>query len=148
MRMISLTNRQLHLWKLRRSGLRTSEIASRLGISRQAVHKGLKVVEAKVYKALISAAMASRVEIRRVDVEKGLLVGWSPWLGVDVYITFSAKNGVQIWFKHEGSCRKCPLREDCKRILLSEAEERGIALPEDLEPSQLAELLFEKLLEG
>ena len=82
-------------------------------------------------------------------MEKGLLVGWSPWLKVDVYILFSAKNGVQIWFKHEGNCRECPLRDDCRSLLLDEAEERGITLPkgEDIEPSQLAKMFFKKLLE-
>ncbi|MCD6510780.1 MAG: hypothetical protein J7L11_10400 [Thermoprotei archaeon] len=147
--MMPLTDRQLSLWRLKRSGLRISEIAARLGISRQAVHKGLRAVEAKIYRALVSAAMASKVEIRNIDVEKGLLVGWSPWLKVDVYILFSAKNGVQIWFKHEGNCRECPLRDDCRSLLLDEAEERGIMLPkgEDIEPSQLAKMFFKKLLE-
>ena len=148
--MLHLTSRQLSLWKMRRSGLSISEIASRLGISRQAVHKGLQAIDAKVYRALTSAAEAAKVEIRRVNVEKGLLVGWSPWLKTDVYITFSARNGVQIWFRHEGDCRSCPLRSDCRRVLLGEAEERGIELPrsEEVEPSQLAEILFQKLLEG
>lgn len=41
-----LTPRQFTLWKMKRSGLSISEIASRLGISRQAVHKGLQAVEA------------------------------------------------------------------------------------------------------
>ncbi len=148
--MLTLTSKQLLLWRLWSSGLNISEIAARLGISRQAVHKSLRVVEAKIYKSLISAAVASKVEIRRIDVKKGLLVGWSPWLQVDVYITFSARNGVQIWFKHRGNCRSCPLRSDCRNILFGEAEERGIILPRDesIEPSQLAEIFFKKLLEG
>jgi transcriptional regulator len=147
--MFVLTDRQLLLWRMRLRGMSISEIASRLGISRQAVHKGLQAAENKVYKALVSVAAASKIEVRRIDVEKGVLVGWSPWLKTDVYITFSSRNGVQIWFRHEGDCKTCPLREECIRILLSEADERGIKLPspDEMEPSQLADILFEKILE-
>lgn len=147
--MISMTSKQLVLWKLKREGLSISEIAARLNISRQAVHKSLQAIEAKVYKALTSAATSTKVEIRRIDIGKGILIGWSPWLKTDVYITFSAKNGVQIWFKHEGNCLECPLRSDCKRVILEEAEERGIELSENenLEPSRLIELFFRKVLE-
>jgi len=130
-------------------GLTASEIASRLGVSRQAVHKGLQAVENKVYRALISAAVASKIEIKRVDARRGVLVGWSPWLKTEVIITFSARNGVQIWFRHKGDCRECPLRDECIRILRGEAEERGIRLPgaEGMEPYQLADILFKKILE-
>jgi len=146
----TLTFRQFTLWKMKRSGLSISEIASRLGISRQAVHKGLQAVEAKISRALILTAKASRIEIRRIDLERGFLVGYSPGLNVDVYVTFSYSNGVQIWFKHEGNCRECSLRENCKRIIVNEAKERGIELPnvESMEPSELAEILFRKLEAG
>ena len=144
-----LTERQLLLWRMRMKGMSLSEIASRLGISRQAVHKGLQAAENKVYKALVSAAAASKIEVRRIEVEKGILVGWSPWLRTYVYITFSSRNGVQIWFRHEGDCKACPLRDECMRMLLSEAEERGIKLPspDEMEPIQPADILFEKILE-
>ena len=144
--MIHFTEKQLSLWRLRRDGLSISEIASKLGISRQAVHKGLQSVDAKIYRALTSAAASAKIEIKRVDVEKGLLIGWSPWLKSDVYMTFSAKNGVQMWFEQEKDCGSCPFRSDCLRILREEAEERGIELPKDEEPSRLAKVLFQRLL--
>lgn len=145
-----LTHKQFTLWKMRRSGLSASEIASRLGISRQAVHKGLQAVEAKISKALISTARSSRIEIRRIDLNKGFLVGYSPGLNVDVYVTLSYSNGVQIWFRHRGNCKECSLRENCKRIIFNEARERGIELPdvEGIEPSELAEILFKSLEVG
>ncbi len=146
--MLQLTDRQLSLWRMRQRGLSISEIASRLGVSRQAIHKNLQAVENKIYRALISAAAASKVEIRKIDARKGILIGWSPWLKTEVYITFSSRNGLQIWFKHEGDCKTCPLRDDCIRILVNEAEERGVRLPIDagLDPSKLAEIFFNKLL--
>ncbi|RLF17965.1 MAG: hypothetical protein DRJ68_07175 [Thermoprotei archaeon] len=145
-----LTPKQLQLLKLWSEGLSLSEIALKLGVSRQAVHKGIQAAEAKVYRILVSAAKASKIEIRSVDAKRGFLVGWSPWLKSEVYITLSVKNGLQIWFKHEADCSSCPLREDCKRILLGEMEERGIRVEgaEDMEPSKLADELFSRLKEA
>lgn len=148
--MISLTDRQVLLWRLKRRGLSLGEIAKELGVSRQAVHKGLRVVEGKIRGALLSTAKACRIDVREVDAKRGYLWGWSPWMSTEVYVTFSAKNGVQVWFRHEADCRNCPLQEECRRILLSEAEERGIDLrdDEDVEPSELAEEFFSKLVVG
>jgi len=145
--MMGLTKRQAVLWRLRSLGFSVSEIARRLGISRQAVHKNLQAIESKVYRGLISTANTIRIEIRKIDIEKGYLVGWSPGLNMDVYITFSTKNGIQVWFKHEGECRKCPLRDECRKIILSEAIERNIELPKepDIEPTKLADIFFKKL---
>jgi hypothetical protein len=143
--MVELTDKQLILWKLKQNGLGLTEIASLLRVSRQAVHKGLQSVETKIYRALIDAAKANRIEIRKIDTEKGFLAGWSPEFRVDVIVTFSAKNGIQVWYRHKGDCKSCSMREECKAILLSEAEERGITLPDD-EPSRLAEVMFKELL--
>jgi predicted transcriptional regulator len=143
--MIELTQRQIDLWRLSVRGLSLSEIASALKISRQAVHKGLQSLETKIYKALIGVAKANRIEIREINAKKGYLVGWSPEFGVEVIITFSAKNGVQVWFRHKGDCKNCSMREECRRILLNEAEERGIELKED-EPCKMAEELFRRIL--
>ena len=138
------------LWRLKILGLGGSEIARRLGISRQAVYKNLRIIESKIYKGLISTASLIKVEIRKIDIENGYLVGWSPGLNMDVYITFSTKNGFQVWFKHEGECSKCSLRDECRRIILSEARERNISLPTDpdVEPTELADIFFKKLLGG
>ena len=64
--MIDLTERQIVLWKLKLKGLSPSEIAVNLNISRQAVHRALKSIESKVYKALIGVAKANRIEIREI----------------------------------------------------------------------------------
>ncbi|MHC1628746.1 MAG: hypothetical protein ACXQTI_07950 [Candidatus Nezhaarchaeales archaeon] len=144
-----LTSKQFELLKLWSKGLSLSEIASKLDVSRQAAHKGIQIAEAKVYKALMSTAKASKIEVKKINAKKGFLVGWSPWLKNEVYITLSPRNGLQIWFKHEADCSKCTLRDDCKRILLNEMEDRGVNIEgaEDMEPSRLAEKLFSKLKE-
>ena len=144
--MVELTNKQLTLWRLKQSGLSLAEMASLLKVSRQAIHKNLQSVETKIYKALINAAKSNRIEIRKIDIDRGLLVGWSPEFRVDVIITFSTRNGVQVWYKHKGDCKNCSMREECKTILLNEAEERGLTITGG-EPSELAEELFKRLLE-
>jgi IS30 family transposase len=142
--MIDLTERQIVLWKLKLKGLSPSEIAVNLNISRQAVHRALKSIESKVYKALIGVAKANRIEIREINVEKGYLIGWSPEFRCDVFVTFSASNGVQVWYRHKGNCRNCKMRDECIRILMREAEERGLNI-EANEPCVMAEELFRKL---
>ncbi|MHC1637149.1 MAG: HTH domain-containing protein [Candidatus Nezhaarchaeales archaeon] len=75
-----LTSKQFELLKLWSKGLSLSEIASKLDVSRQAAHKGIQIAEAKVYKALMSTAKASKIEVKKINAKKGFLVGWSPWL--------------------------------------------------------------------
>ena len=85
-----------------------------------------------------------------MDPEKGFLLGRSPSFGMDALVTFSERNGIQVWYRGEGGCSECSWLSSCKKKLLIEAEERGIQLPEraeDIEPSKLAESLFKKIME-
>ncbi|RLI86193.1 MAG: hypothetical protein DRP01_04705 [Archaeoglobales archaeon] len=101
---------------------------------RQAVHRALKSIELKVYKALIGVAKANRIEIREVNAEKGYLIGWSPEFKCEVSVTFSTSNGVQVWYRRKGDCRNCGMREECKRILMRGVEERGLSVKADQVP--------------
>ena len=142
-----LTQRQYLFWRLRILGLSIIEIAKKFNISRQAVHKCLRSADAKIYNALTSVARANRVMIKKVDVRNGFLIGWSPIFKTEVFITYSFKNGVQVWFKHEGDCKNCSLRDECRSIILSEAKERNITLSNiNEEPTKLAEEFFNKLI--
>jgi hypothetical protein len=127
-----------------------------MDVTRQTVNKTFNAVDARVSKALLEAAQVNRVEISRVDPEKGFLLGRSPSLGMDVLVTFSDKNGILVWYRDEGGCSRakrcseCSWRRSCKQKLLIEAEDRGIPLPEaaaEMEPSQLAETLFTSIME-
>ena len=144
-----LTLKQRNIWSLFKKGLSQSDIANKFRISRQTVNKTLTTIRAKLSKALMEAARINRIEVRRIDPLKGILVGYSPDLNSEVVITFSAKNGIQVWYKHEGNCENCRMKEECMKILLSEAEERGIKLSEEdrsKKPSELAKILFSKIL--
>ena len=145
-----LTPRQRKYWGLRRSGATQAEISRKMGVVRQTVNKTFNAIDSSVSKALLEAAQINRIEISRVDTEKGFLLGRSPSFGLDALVTFSERNGIQVWYKGEGNCSECSWMNSCKQKLLIEAEERGIQLPEeaeDMEPSKLAEILFKKIME-
>ena len=145
-----LTPKQRRYWGLRRSGLTQADISRKMDVTRQTVNKAFDTIDSRVSKALFEAAQVNRVETSRLEQEKGYLLGRSPSLGMDVLITFSERNGIQMWYKGEGGCSECTGRESCKRTLLIEAEDRNIQLPEkagDMQPSKLADILFKKILE-
>jgi transcriptional regulator with XRE-family HTH domain len=141
----------MRFWRLRFEGFTQAEISRKMGVTRQTVNKALSVVDSKVAKALLEAAQLNRVEIRKIDVERGFLLGRSLSLGMETLITFSDENGIQVWYRGEGRCSECELLESCREKLLAEARLRGIDLAkeaETMQPSKLADLLFEKIMEG
>ena len=145
-----LTPKQRKYWSMRRDGLTQAEISRKMDVTRQTVNKVFDAIDSRVSKALLEAAQVNRIEISRLDAEKGFLLGRSPSLGLDVFITFSERNGIQLWYSEESDCNECKVRSSCKKKLLIEAEDRGIELPEKavgLEPSELAEILFNKIVE-
>ena len=146
-----LTPKQRRYWSLRRDGLTQAEISRKMDVTRQTVNKAFDAINSRVSKALLEAAQVNKIEISRLDPEKGFLVGRSPRTGTGVLITFSERNGIQIWYKGESGCSECTERNNCTQTLLIEAEDRGIKLPEKtggMEPSELADILFKKIVEG
>ena len=143
-----LTPKQRRFWRLRFNGLTQAEISREMEITRQTVNKTLNVIDSKVNKALLEAAQINKVTINRMDSEKGFLLGQSPALGMPLLITFSDANGVQIWYKGEGHCSECEWLQSCKQKLITETKVRGIQVSnaEKMEPSKLADILFEKIM--
>jgi hypothetical protein len=143
-----LTNKQRMIWDLKNTGLPEATIARKLEVTRQTVHKALDTANVKIGEALEEAAKINKIETRTVDPARGYLQGYSPHFKTKAFITFSAKNGIQVWYKHEGNCRKCSKLETCREMLLTEAKERNFLLLDDTRkmlPSQLAEALFSKI---
>jgi len=119
-------------------------------VTPQTVNKAFNAIDAKISKALSEAANVNRLEIRRMDTKRGYLLGYSFALNKEALVTFSSRNGIQVWYRGEGGCESCGWQRNCRDVLLGEAEERGIKLPdgnEEMEPSRLADYLFDKILE-
>lgn len=133
-----------------RDGISQSEIARRLGITRQAVGQLAHSIPVKVTTALTDAAALNRVEPRLIDSNRGVLVGWSNEFRTETVITLNPKVGLRMWYKHDlGHCRICPDSKKCRSLLLEHAREFGVSLAryeKDLEPSELSGIVFSRLL--
>ena len=73
------------------------DIASKLGISRQAVNQALEEATEKVTRALEEAANIGKIQIENIDPINGILTGWSREFSVKAVITLSKSDGLQIW---------------------------------------------------
>ena len=143
-----LTQKQRHMWDLKSSGIPEATIARKLNITRQTVHQALDNANLKVAQALEETAKINKIETQKIDPDKGFLQGYSNHFKTQAFVTFSAKNGIQLWYKHEGDCEKCPKLQTCRETLLSEAKDRNFLLLDDTSkilPSKLAEALFAKI---
>ena len=143
-----LTSKQKLIWNLKSKGFSEAGIARKLSVTRQTVHKALNVANSKVSMALEEAAKLNRIKIQTIDTIKGILVGHSSEFRTTAIITFSARNGVQIWYRHKGDCKSCDQLQVCKEMILAEAKDRNIQLPENttsMLPSKLADILFSKI---
>lgn len=148
-----LAPKQKMIWSLRKKGLEPVEIAKRINTSRQFVHQTLNAADVKVSNLLTEAAQMNRIEIQRLDVRNGILVGYHRGLETQAVISYSGKHGVQVWYWYENpeGCEVCEQILHCKNYLLDEAEEQGIPLNEDekkLPPAKLAQVVFSRLIPG
>lgn len=145
------TARQLRIWGMRRDGSSLSDIARRLGVTRQAVSKVMRGVDGKVSGALEAVAEAAKIEARHVDPRMGVLLGYSHEANERVVVTLSTRHGVQIWHHYAGRCGGCELLDRCMRVILDEAEERGVSLTEEERagyPAEIARAVFSKVIPG
>lgn len=143
-----LTLTQKTIWDLKSSGLTEAGIARRLNVTRQTVHKALEIANSKVIDLLKEAAELNNIKIKKINQPLGVLVGYSPHFKTQTLITFSSKNGIRTWYKHEGDCKNCEQLKKCKQMLTEEANERHIPLPNTIEamlPSELAKILFSEI---
>ncbi len=140
-----LTARLFDTWELRRMGLSQSDIAAKLGISRQAVNQALLQATEKVTRALTEAATINKVAIEGIDSTTGVLTGWSREFSVKAVISITRSDGMQVWYEHVADCAHCNNYFACQAYLLRSAKERHIRLTKDqkrLAPSRLAQVLF------
>ncbi|MEG3057173.1 MAG: hypothetical protein RQM90_14650 [Methanoculleus sp.] len=142
---LPLNDRQFIFWSLRRSGLANIQIAEEFRISRQAVSKAIINMDRKVEEALLAMAHANKIDVERMNTERGILFGHSIPFDVNAVVFVSADHGVQVWYEHEGDCGSCPRYTQCIELLWSYADELGITLAETDDPTRLADELFAKL---
>ena len=140
-----LTPRLFDIWDMGRTGITQSEIAIKLGISRQAVNQALLEATGKVTKALTETATINKIAIESIDSSNGILSGWSREFSVKAVISVSKCDGVQVWYEHVADCVHCSQYYSCRAYLFRNAKDRGIKLSKEqkrLAPSKLAQHLF------
>ena len=144
-----LTTKQKIIWDLKNSGLPEAGIARKLNITRQTVNKAIDTANTKIGEALKETAKINKIEIQTLEPTKGYLLGYSGHFKTQAFITFSAKNGIQVWYKHEGDCSKCSRVNECREALLQEIKERKFLILDETKkilPSKLAEALFARII--
>jgi DNA-binding CsgD family transcriptional regulator len=143
-----LSLRQRQIWGLKNRGKQEASIAKELNVTRQNIHNTLKTANSRIAQSLTEAAQINKIEIQTLNTQKGFLSGYSHHFKAQAFVTFTAKNGIQIWYKHEGNCEKCKRLKQCRAMLVAEANERNFLLTQDANeilPSKLADALFSKI---
>ena len=143
-----LTPKQKLIWGLKNSGITEADIGRKLKITRQTVNKAVSQANSKILQSLEETAKLNKIDIETINAKQGFLAGYSSHFRTKAFVTFSSKNGVQVWYKHEGNCEKCKRMQTCRDTLLEEANSRNFLVTEDdkkIAPSKLADALFSKL---
>lgn len=140
--------KQFGFWKMRRSGMQNVSIATTLGITRQAVSQALRQMDEKIESSLREMARANRIQVEKIDVERGVLFGRSVPFQTRAYIFVSEKHGMQVWYEHDGDCGSCDEYTTCIEFLWDFADELGIRIEETSDPTKMAEELLNKIREG
>ncbi|MFX1332311.1 MAG: hypothetical protein ACFE9W_12175, partial [Promethearchaeota archaeon] len=106
----------------------------------------------KIEKALRDQAKSHRLDIETVQDYKGLLRGFDYQANTEVYIIYTMKLGVVVWYKHDSYagklCPDCPKREECRETLDAIMTEYNITLRPDEEQLYMTEqsiAIFNKL---
>jgi len=96
-------------------------------------------------------AYTSRV-ITSVQDYKGILIGFDFQANTQVYIVYTEKQGVLVWYKHDSYggklCHECPSEEECKETLDTVIQEYNLTLrPEELAlpMTELSIVIFNRL---
>ena len=145
---LSVDEKWFAFWTMRRRGTANIAIANLLGISRQAVSKALHSIDGKIESALRDMARANRIQIEKIDVERGVLVGRSIPFQTNAYIFVSEKHGMQVWYEHDGDCISCNEFTKCIEFIWDFAAELGIKLEKTQDPTKMAEELLAKIREN
>ncbi len=139
------SEKQFGFWKMRRSGMSNVSIANMVGITRQGVSQALRVMNEKIEASLREMAQSNRIQVEKIDVERGVLFGRSIPFQTNAYIFVSEKHGMQVWYEHEGECISCDEFTKCIEFIWDLAAELGIKLEKTQDPTKMAEELLVKI---
>ena len=134
-----LSNHETIVWKEFHKSKSTSDIAdeSEGEWSPSYVSRVLSRTREKIAKALEEHAKSHRLDIESLLDYKGLLIGFDYQANAQVYIVFTEKLGIIVWYKHDSYagklCPECPKESECREILDIILEEYNVMLRPDEE---------------
>jgi hypothetical protein len=132
-----LSNHESVVWKEFHKGKSTTDIANESSEewTPAYVSRVLTRTREKISKALEIHANSHRLDIESLLDYKGLLIGFDYQANAQVYIVFTEKMGIIVWYKHESYagklCPECPKKTECREILDIILEEYNISLRPD-----------------
>ena len=132
-------------WKMRRNGSPHITIANLVGISRQAVSRALLLMDGKIESALREMARATRIEVEKINPERGVLIGRPVPFQAAALIFVSEKHGIQGWYRTRRKLRDLPALHRMHRLYRDYAIELGIRIQEAGDPTKMAGELFAKV---
>lgn len=125
------------MWKEFQKGKTTRKIANKSNKewSPSYVSRVLNRTRKKITKALEEHAKSHRLDIESLLDYKGLLIGFDYQTNAQVYILFTEKLGIIVWYKHSSYagklCPDCPKEAECTEILNTIIQEYNINLRAD-----------------
>ena len=134
-----LSDHESIVWKEFHKGKPTSSIADEVGRewSPSYVSRVLSRTRKKIAKALKEHANSHRLDTESLLDYKGLLIGFDYQANAQVYILFTEKLGIIVWYKHDSYagklCPECPKESECREILDTITKEYAITLRPDEE---------------
>jgi hypothetical protein len=142
---LPMNDKQFGFWKMRRSGMSNISIAKQQGITRQGVSQAIRFMDEKIESSLREMAQANRIQIEKIDVERGVLFGRSIPFQTNAYIFVSEKHGMQVRYEHDGDCKACDEFTLCIEFIWDFASELGIKIEKTADPTKMAEELLAKI---
>lgn len=149
-----LSNHESIVWEEFHRGKPTATIADehRDEWTPSYVSRVLNRARSKISEALEEHANSHRLDIESLLDYKGLLIGFDYQANAQVYIVFTEKLGIIVWYKHDSYagklCPECPKEAECREILDTVINEYNIALRRDEEElfmTQQSTAIFNKL---
>jgi hypothetical protein len=131
---------------MKRDQLKQKEIAEKRKVTIGFVSKSLSEANNRIEVLLQNTANGNKISLDVLNGEQGYARGKSHMFDVIAYITFSPKNGVQVWYEDKGDCIKCEKFAYCREVILQEFKERKIKFDSPLlQPTLLIERLIAEI---
>ena len=153
--MPQLSTHEAMVWDQFQKGLSTTEIAQQSveeDWSPAYVSRVLNIARKKIAKVLNDQASSHRLDVESLQDYKGLLIGFDYQANAQVYIIFTMKLGVIVWYRHDSYagklCPDCPKEAECRETLDTIMDEYNLTLrpdEEQLPMTQQSIAIFNKL---